>query len=127
MAYELRGDCARDAMHHVREKPARLRLESVSLDEHNHYLFLYAVSSKCLKCVHFWLHSGADLNRGTEHHADWTPLAWAKSSKAGSDITNLVTPACASEAGAEHNVLDVGHLVGKRAASSAAVAVVVRV
>ena len=67
--------------------------------------------------MHFWLHSGAELNRGTEHHADWTPLAWAKWSKPGSDIINLVTPACASEAGAEHNVLDVGHLVGKRSRS----------
>ena len=62
---------------------AHQRLHSSSQKERNHYLFLYVVSWKCLTCVQFWLRSEVDLNRGTEHHADWTPVARATWSKAG--------------------------------------------
>ena len=58
----------------------------------DHYLLLYACSGKCLLCVQFWVGRGADLNRGTEHHSDWTPLEWALWSDAGSEIIALVTP-----------------------------------
>ena len=48
----------------------------------NHYRFLYSVRANCVDCVSFWLQNGADVNRGTDNHQNWTAMAFAEHYKA---------------------------------------------
>ena len=78
--------CRGDAFHHLaKDRKMRKRVSVLSGGDLDHYLLLYACSGKCLPCVQFWVGRGADLNQGTEHHSDWTPLEWALWSDAGSE------------------------------------------
>ena len=48
----------------------------------DHYRFLYSIRADCVECVQHWLHLGANLHQGTEHHPDWNAVAWAEHFKA---------------------------------------------
>ena len=60
--------------------------------EWDHYMFLHAALAKCERCLAFWLHHGADLNRGAANHPDWIALEWAGASNASPEIMGLLTP-----------------------------------
>ena len=68
----------RDPIAHINGKAQRKRVRDMSEDERQHYAFLYAAHSNCAACVTAWLAQGADPTRGSQHHPDWTALAWAK-------------------------------------------------
>ena len=59
-------------------------MEEVS--ERDHSMFLHAALAKCERCLAFWLHRGADLNRGAAKHPDWIALEWARASNASPEI-----------------------------------------
>ena len=139
MTYGVCDGCVGDLLYHTRDKPARQRLDSSFQEEHDHYTFLYAVSSKCPTFVQFWLGSGADLNRRTERHADWSLLAWATWSEVGLEIIDLVTSSrwsnreaidgiekdldrtackCKQDAGAGQDVPDDSHLTVRKRSRS---------
>ena len=54
--------------------------------ERGHYMFLQAALAKCERCWAFWLHHGADLNRGAANHLHWIALEWARASNASPEI-----------------------------------------
>ena len=60
--------------------------------ERDHYMFLHAALAKCERCLAFWLHHGADLNRGAANHPDWIALEWARASNASPEIMRLLAP-----------------------------------
>ena len=55
-------------------------------------MFLHAAFANCERCLAFWLHHGADLNRGAANHPDWIALEWACASNASPEMLRSLTP-----------------------------------
>ena len=53
-------------------------------------MFLHAALAKGERCLAFWVHHGADLNRGAANHPDWIALEWARASNASPEIFAIV-------------------------------------
>ena len=47
-------------------------------DVRDHYFFLHAAASDCTECVKYWLSTGADLQKGTQHNPQYNALEWAR-------------------------------------------------
>ena len=65
----------------VREKHQIYHLDRKT-PRSNHYRFLYSVRANCVDCVSFWLQNGADVDRGTDNHQNWTAMVFAEHYKA---------------------------------------------
>ena len=81
-----------DSYAHVVHEVLLCLIVCVEESGRDHYMFLRAALAKCEKCLAFWLHHGADLNRGTANHPDWIALEWARASNASPEIMRLLTP-----------------------------------
>ena len=81
-----------DSYAHVCDEVLRCLIVCMEEPGRDHYMFLRAALAKCERCLAFWLHHGADLNRGAASHPDWVALEWARASNAGPEILQLLTP-----------------------------------
>ena len=82
MAVSLCPDAMNDPYHHVATKGQKKRIRDMDVEAHDHYLFLWAASKNCGRCVRYWLHYGADVHRGQQSDPSGTALSWAKHEKA---------------------------------------------
>ena len=81
-----------DSYAHVVDEVFLRLIVCMEESERDHYMFLHAALAKCERCLAFWLHHGADLNRGAANHPDWIALEWARASNASPEILQLLTP-----------------------------------
>ena len=77
---------------HVVDEVLRCRIVCMEESERDHYMCLHTALAKCERCLAFWLHHGANLNRGAANHPDWIALEWARASNASPEILRLLTP-----------------------------------
>ena len=60
----LRDAAILNSYAHVVDEVFRCLIVCVEESEREHYMFLHAALAKCERRLAFWLHHGADLNRG---------------------------------------------------------------
>ena len=71
-----------DSYAHVLDEVLRCLIVCMEESEWDHHMFLRAALAKCERCLAFWLHHGADLNRGAANHPAWIALELARASNA---------------------------------------------
>ena len=81
-----------DSYAHVVDDVLRCLIVCMEESDRDHYMFLHAALAKCERCLAFWLHHVADLNRGATNHPDWIALERARASNASPEILQLLTP-----------------------------------
>ena len=88
----LCDDAILDSYAHVVDEVLRCLIVCMEESKRDHYMFLHAALAKCERRLAFWLHHGADLNRGAANHPDWIALEWARASNASPETMRLLTP-----------------------------------
>ena len=79
-----------DSYVYVVDELLRYLVIYIEESEQDHPMFLHVILAKWERCLAFWFHHDADLNRGATNHPDWIALDWDRVSNASLQIMRFV-------------------------------------
>ena len=79
-----------DSYAYVVDELLRYLIICIEESEQDHPMFLHVILAKWERCLAFWIHHDADLNRGAANHPDWIALDWDRVSNASLQIMRFV-------------------------------------